>query len=290
MALRIYLEKVVGENCASIDDGDKVLQLVRPELVKGFQVEMDFKGVNLMLTPFLNACFGKLLEQFGREVTMTHVSMKNISDEFLQRINSFINRKEDEFTQNHDRDMLQEMFDEDGSKIVPENYRLKVYVSKINETYQYNYGDILGDITKIKDIMNMYKCDKCKKITNINNSVETINIEGKDYIKDGKYYSQILCDSCKNELKNVKWTEHIGKEIIKEVRKDDIVEQIFSIKTNTAIIDNPQNYTIKKNNDKFNIEVPNIKMSLSSPTNDTNYYLLSCIFNYNNHINTFNII
>ena len=35
---------------------------------------------------------------------------------------------------------------------------------------------------------------------------------------------------CKNELKNVKWTENIGKEIIKEVRKDDIVEQIFTIK------------------------------------------------------------
>jgi len=189
----------------------------------------------------------------------------------------------------HNKVKIEEMFDEDGSKIVPENYRLKVYVSKINETYQYNYGDILGDITKIKDIMNMYKCDKCKKITNINNSVETINFEGKDYIKDGKYYSQILCDSCKNELKNIKWTENIGKEIIKEVRKDDIVEQIFTIKTNTAIIDNPQNYTIKKNNDKFNIEVPNIKMSLSSPTNYTNYYLLSCVFNYNNHINTFHI-
>jgi len=71
--------------------------------------------------------------------------------------------------------------------------------------------------------------------------------------------------------------------------KDDIVEQIFTIKTNTAIIDNPQNYTIKQNNDKFNIEVPNIKMSLSSPTNDTNYYLLRYVFNYNNHINTFHI-
>ena len=76
---------------------------------------------------------------------------------------------------------------------------------------------------------------------------------------------------------------------IKEVRKDDIVEQIFTIKTNTAIIDNPQNYTIKQNNDKFNIEVPNIKMSLSGPTNDTNYYLFHCEFNYNNHINTFYI-
>ena len=114
MALRIYLEKVVGENCASIDDGDKVFQLVRPELVKGFQVEIDFKGINLMLTPFLNACFGKLLEQFGREITMTEVSMRNISNELLQRINDFISKKEVEFTQNHDREMLQDIFDEDG--------------------------------------------------------------------------------------------------------------------------------------------------------------------------------
>jgi hypothetical protein len=30
-------------------------------------------------------------------------------------------------------------------------------------------------------------------------------------------------------------------------------------------------------------------MSLSSPTNHTNYYILSCVFNYNNHINTFHI-
>ena len=114
MALRVFLEKTVGENCASIDDGEKVLQLIRPQLIKGFSVELDFENVKLVLTPFLNTCFGKLLEQFGRELTMTHVSMRNTSDEFLQRINNFINRKEAEFTQSHDREMLQEMFDEDG--------------------------------------------------------------------------------------------------------------------------------------------------------------------------------
>ena len=111
--LRILLEKTVGKNCVSIDDGEKVLQLIRPELTKGFTVEVDFKGVKLILTPFLNACFGKLLEQFGREITMTHVSMRNVSDEFLQRINKFISRKDAEFTQSNDREMLQEMFDED---------------------------------------------------------------------------------------------------------------------------------------------------------------------------------
>ena len=114
MALRVFLEKTVGENCSSIDDGEKILNLIRPELIKGFSMELDFDGVKLVLTPFLNTCFGKLLEQFGREVTMTHVSMRNISQELLQRINNFINRKEEEFAQNHDRKILQEMFDEDG--------------------------------------------------------------------------------------------------------------------------------------------------------------------------------
>jgi len=114
MALRVFLEKTVGENCASIDDGEKVLRLIRPELIKGFAVELDFENVKLVLTPFLNTCFGKLLEQFGKELTMTHVSMRNISDEFLQRINNFIDRKEVEFTQSHDREILQEIFDEDG--------------------------------------------------------------------------------------------------------------------------------------------------------------------------------
>jgi len=114
MALRLLLEKAVGENCSSIDDGERILNLIRPELIKGFTVELDFEGVKLVLTPFLNTCFGNLLEQFGREMTMTHVSMRKISDELLQRINSFINRKEEEFSQSHDQKILQEMFDEDG--------------------------------------------------------------------------------------------------------------------------------------------------------------------------------
>ena len=113
MTLRIFLNKKVGQNCASIDDGAKVLQLISPELLKGSAVEVDFKGVNSILTPFLNACFGKLLERFGKEMTMTHVIMRNVSEEFLHRINGFINRKDVEFTKSSEREILQEMFDED---------------------------------------------------------------------------------------------------------------------------------------------------------------------------------
>ena len=113
MTLRVFLEKKVGENCASLDDGAKVFELISPELLKGSTVEVDFKGVNSILTPFLNACFGKLLERFGKEMTMTHVIMRNVSDQFLYRINGFIDRKDVEFTESRERKILQDMFDED---------------------------------------------------------------------------------------------------------------------------------------------------------------------------------
>ena len=114
MALRIYLKKIVGQNCESIDEGTKILQLISPELLKGFTVELDFTDINSILTPFLNACFGKLLEHFGKEMTMTHVVIRNVSSEALYRINEFIDRKDAEFTKNSDQEILQEMFDEDG--------------------------------------------------------------------------------------------------------------------------------------------------------------------------------
>ena len=46
MPLRIYLKKEIGKNCASLDDGAKVLQLISPELTKGFTAEVDFEGIN----------------------------------------------------------------------------------------------------------------------------------------------------------------------------------------------------------------------------------------------------
>ena len=46
----------------------------------------------------------------------------------------------------HNKVKIEEMFDEDGDKIVPKNCTLEVYSEKNNKKYQYNYGDNIGDI------------------------------------------------------------------------------------------------------------------------------------------------
>lgn len=113
MSLRIYLKSELGGSCASLDDGAKILQLILPELYKGSTVEIDFEGVNMLLTPFLNASFGKILELFGKEQTMSNVVIRNVSDDFLNQINRFVDRKDIEFDNAIEREIIQEMFDED---------------------------------------------------------------------------------------------------------------------------------------------------------------------------------
>jgi|APSaa5957512535_1039671.scaffolds.fasta_scaffold27830_4 hypothetical protein len=85
----------------------------------------------------------------------------------------------------HNKVKIEEIFDEDGNRIVPENYRLEVYLDKIDETYQYHYGDNLGDMLMIKEIKqnktNIHKCDKCKSNNPLpDKQYEEVQVELKD--------------------------------------------------------------------------------------------------------------
>lgn len=45
---------------------------------------------------------------------MTNAAIRNVSEDFLRRINEFIDRKDKEHAQTSEQKMLQELFDEDG--------------------------------------------------------------------------------------------------------------------------------------------------------------------------------
>jgi len=58
---------LVGEDCITIEDGEKVYDLIHPELMAGRPVELDFAGVTVFASPFFNAAFGHLLEDLSPE-------------------------------------------------------------------------------------------------------------------------------------------------------------------------------------------------------------------------------
>lgn len=65
---RVYnIRNLVGGICITPDDGQKVYDLIHPELIAGNLVELDFTGVDIIAPPFLNAAIGELLKDLQPE-------------------------------------------------------------------------------------------------------------------------------------------------------------------------------------------------------------------------------
>lgn len=60
--MKIDVHKIIGENCITLEDGQKIFDLIHPELTAGNAVELDFENVTVLASPFLNAAIGRLLK------------------------------------------------------------------------------------------------------------------------------------------------------------------------------------------------------------------------------------
>ena len=60
--LKVRIADVAGEFASSPDDGQQIYERIRPELREGHTVLLDFTGVRVIASPFLNMAVGRLLE------------------------------------------------------------------------------------------------------------------------------------------------------------------------------------------------------------------------------------
>ena len=111
--MRISLCEIVGPDCISLDQGDKVYRLLVGDLRNKKAVEVDFQGVNTLFSPFLMGCLGKLLEHFEKEMLMQNLSFCHISPDQLKTVNEFIDRADARHTEQTDLQTMKELFEED---------------------------------------------------------------------------------------------------------------------------------------------------------------------------------
>ena len=111
--MKIRMSEQVGNQCASIDDGQKVYSLLAPEFRKGNPVELNFEGVESILTPFLHNSIGRLLSEYEKETVMERLVLCNLTAEQLKLVNSYIDRKDAEQFEDDSRTSLKELFEED---------------------------------------------------------------------------------------------------------------------------------------------------------------------------------
>lgn len=66
-AMKLNVYELIGENCLTMGDGQKVYDLIHSELSANRFVELDFTKVGVFASPFFNVAIGQLLRDIKSE-------------------------------------------------------------------------------------------------------------------------------------------------------------------------------------------------------------------------------
>ncbi len=88
--IRIKITDIVGSSfCVSSDDGGSVFAKLNEVLNKERDIELDFIGIDMVISAFFNAAIGRLVEKYTVEQIRNRIQFTNLSEEdqeLLERV------------------------------------------------------------------------------------------------------------------------------------------------------------------------------------------------------------
>jgi len=77
--MKLEIRSLIGENCITLEDGQKIYDEIHSRLKSKEPVELDFTDVKIVASPFLNAAIGQLLRDVSSNDLNTYLKITNLS-------------------------------------------------------------------------------------------------------------------------------------------------------------------------------------------------------------------
>ncbi len=71
-------ETIKSNSAISRNDGEIVFEIIKNNFLLDKLVYVDFEGVDIVITAFLNAAFGQLYKEFDEDFIREHISVKGL--------------------------------------------------------------------------------------------------------------------------------------------------------------------------------------------------------------------
>lgn len=78
--MKIDILAFIGENCITIEDGNKLYTAIHSDLIKDHHIELNFTGVRIFASPFFNAAIGQLLSDINCEKLKNSLKISGLSE------------------------------------------------------------------------------------------------------------------------------------------------------------------------------------------------------------------
>lgn len=100
----IIKDIINSELAVSTENGEKVFEIVDSYLQKKEKVELDFAGITIMITAFLNAAIGKLYgkKEYTPEFLNEYLKLENVEKEDRSLFKDVIQRAKEYFANKED--------------------------------------------------------------------------------------------------------------------------------------------------------------------------------------------
>ena len=105
--MQLNIRSYIGENCITVEDGERLYQKIHTEIIKGNRVDVDFSGVKIFASPFFNAAIGQLLMDLQPEqlkLLLHFTGLSSHGDHVLRRV---IENARKYYTTPHFRDSVE---------------------------------------------------------------------------------------------------------------------------------------------------------------------------------------
>lgn len=112
--MQINISEMFGQYCISDADGQALYDLVKPQLIAGQTVELDFQSVNVFASLFFNFAIGQLLRDFSSEQLKAHVKFTGLSSTGRSILDQVIKRAKRYYSDSHYRQAVDTVLEEEA--------------------------------------------------------------------------------------------------------------------------------------------------------------------------------
>lgn len=94
----IVKDIIDSELAITTDDGNLVYENIHTAFNSKKQVELDFKGINIMITAFLNSAIGRLYEKYDSDFLNDYLKLINVAPTDRILFRKVVQRAQEYFT------------------------------------------------------------------------------------------------------------------------------------------------------------------------------------------------
>lgn len=115
--MKYDIHAIVGKNGMTSEDGQKLYNVIYPELKAGHSVELDFAGVEIFASPFFNFAIGQLVKDIHADTLNQLLQISHLDSIGMKILKRVIENSKEYYSSSRTRQAIERVLREQAESL-----------------------------------------------------------------------------------------------------------------------------------------------------------------------------